>query len=68
MAKPMTTLLTTLSRLITENTEITEIKVHENSSQRPDLRGSHSGTWSGNKLLNKKVLYLQRFWGLGRVF
>ena len=46
----MTTLLTTLSRLITENTEIREIKAHENTSQRPNRRGNHSGTWSGNNL------------------
>ena len=45
----LTTLLTTLSRLITENTEIIEIKTHENSPQRPDIRGNHSGTWSGSK-------------------
>ena len=44
----LTTLLTTLSRLITENTENTEIKVHQNSPQRPDIRSNQLGTWSGN--------------------
>lgn len=56
----MTTLLTTLSWLITENTEITEIKVHETGSQRPYRRGNHSGTWSGNNTTFQKPVALQR--------
>lgn len=41
--------MTTLSMLVTENTEIAEINMHGNSPQRPGMRGNHTRSWSGNK-------------------
>ena len=66
----VTTLLTTLSRLITENTEIIEIKMHENRPYRPHIRSNQSGTWSGNnhilnlsglKFLDFRPLFLSEY-------
>ena len=53
--------LTTLSKLITENTEIIEIKVHQNRPQRPDIRGNHSGTWNRNNHIFKNPLHCNGF-------
>ena len=50
MTLSLTTLLTTLFKLTTETTEISEIKVHENGCQRPKIRGNQTERWSGNKL------------------